>query len=139
MAAIGIDTHRDSLACCLIDGLGVPIDERTLPNDPAGHAGLVAWVRSLDPVPMVGLEGSSSFGAAAARVLAAAGLEVREVPPGLSHRERRTTRRAGKSDPGDALAIARVVARERDLPPVRLEDATTELALLTHGACPPRG
>lgn len=130
MAAIGIDTHKDSLACCLIDDLGIPVDERTLPNDPAGHAGLVGWVRSLDPVPVVGLEGSGSFGAAAARVLADAGLDAREVPPQLSHRERRTTRRAGKSDPGDAFAIARVVARERELPPVRLEDGTTELALL---------
>jgi transposase len=130
MAAIGIDTHKDSLACCLIDDLGIPLDERTIPNDPSGHARLTAWVRSLEPVPVVGLEGSSSFGAAAARVLASAGLEVREVPAQLSHRERRTTRRAGKSDPGDALAIARVVARERGLPPVRLEDGTTELALL---------
>lgn len=130
MAAIGIDTHKDSLACCLIDGLGVALDERTIPNDPGGHAALVAWAHSLDPAPLVGLEGSSSFGAAAARVLVAAGLDVREVPPGLSHRERRTTRRAGKSDPGDALAIARVAARERDLPPVRLEGAAEDLALL---------
>lgn len=44
----------------------------------------------------------------------------------LSRRERRTTRRVGKSDPGDALAIARVVARERELPPVRTEDPSTE-------------
>jgi transposase len=130
MTAIGIDTHKGSLACCLVDALGTPIDERTLPNDPAGHAALVAWVRSLDPVPLVGLEGSASYGAAAARALVAAGLETREVPPMLSRRERRASRRVGKSDPGDALAIARVVARERGLPPVRTEDPSTELGLL---------
>ena len=123
MAAIGIDTHKDSLACCLIDDLGQPLDERTIPNDPAGHAALVAWVRSLDPVPLVGLEGSASYGAAAARVLRGgrAGVPGRcrpSCPTGSAGQ----TRRAGKSDPGDALAIARVVARERELPPVRLED-----------------
>lgn len=130
MSAIGIDTHKATLACCLVDDLGTPIDERTLPNDPAGLVTLVAWVRSLDPVPVVGIEGSASYGAAAARALVAVDLPAREVPPMLSRRERRTTRRAGKSDPGDALAIARVVVRERELPPVRVEDASTELGLL---------
>ena len=86
MTAIGIDTHKGSLACCLVDDLGGPLDERTLPNDPAGLAALVAWVRSLEPVPVVGLEGSASYGAAAARVLAGVGLEAREVPPMLSRR-----------------------------------------------------
>jgi transposase len=57
-------------------------------------------------------------------------VSVREVPPQLSHRERRRTRRAGKSDPGDALAIARVTLREADLPPVRLLDRSVELHLL---------
>lgn len=130
MAAIGIDTHKASLACCLVDELGLPLDERTIDNDPAGHAVLVAWVGSLTPAPRVGLEGSASFGAAAARALAAAGLDVREVPPQLTRRERGRSRRAGKSDPGDALAIARVVAREPHLPPIRQEDAATELAVL---------
>lgn len=78
----------------------------------------------------IGVEGSSSFGAPAARFLVAVGLEVREVPPQLSRRERLRTRRAGKSDPGDALAIARVTVREADLPPVRLVDASHELQLL---------
>ena len=130
MTGIGIDTHKDSLACCLVDGAGVPLEERTIANDPAGHADLLAWVRSLDPAPTVGLEGSGSYGAAAARVLAAVGFDVREVPPRLSVRERRAGRHPGKSDPGDALAIARVTVREADLPPVRTDDAAAELDLL---------
>ncbi len=52
------------------------------------------------------------------------------MPPHLSRRERGRSRRPGKSDPGDALAIARVTLREPDLPPVRLEDRSTELGLL---------
>lgn len=52
------------------------------------------------------------------------------MPPQLSHRERIRTRRAGKTDAGDALAIARVTAREAELPPVRVEDASREIQLL---------
>ncbi len=129
MHTIGIDTHKDSLAACLVDGLGDPLDERTFGNDPAGHRALRDWLDG-GPDAVIGIEGSASFGAALARFLVAGGATVREVPPQLSRRERIHTRRAGKSDPGDALAIARVTLREADLPPVRLVDATLELQLL---------
>jgi len=130
MRAIGIDTHKDSLAACAIDELGGVLGEATFGNDPAGHAQLGSWARGLVPGGRIGIEGSASYGAAAARVLDAAGFDVCEVPPQLSHRERRRTRRAGKSDPGDALAIARVTAREGVLPPIRRADAAGELRLL---------
>lgn len=129
MTTVGIDTHKATLAACAVDALGTALDERTFANDPAGHADLAAWVSELD-AERVGLEGSSSFGAAAARHLATAGVDVREVPPHLSRRERIRTRRAGKSDPGDALAIARVTARETDLPPVRRADRSEDIGLL---------
>jgi transposase len=130
MTAIGIDTHKATLAACAVDGLGAPLDERTFPNDPAGHRALAAWARQVAPDGIVGLEGSASYGAAAARFLLTEGLAVREVPPHLSRRERIRTRRAGKSDPGDALAIARVTAREANLPPIRVADRTMEIGLL---------
>ena len=129
MTTVGIDTHKDTLATCAIDGLGNVRDERNFVNDRTGHATLAAWLTSVD-VAMVGVEGSSSFGAPVARFLVAAGFAVREVPPHLSNRERSRSRRAGKSDPGDALAIARVTAREPDLPPVRLAGRTSDIALL---------
>src|SRR2546427_9403421 len=130
MDAIGIDTHKDSLAACAIDALGTVRAEAAFANDPAGHAALGAWAARVAPGARLGFEGSSTFGAAAARRLERAGFDVREVPPHLSRRERRRTRRAGKSDPGDALAIARVTAREADLPPIRRVDPTTDLGLL---------
>lgn len=129
MRAVGIDTHKATLAACAIDEVGQPLAEATFANDGAGFTGLIAWLRDLD-VARVGLEGSAGYGAAAARFLLAAGVSAVEVPPQLSHRERLRTRRAGKSDPGDALAIARVTLREPDLPPVRLPDASRELQLL---------
>lgn len=130
MQAIGIDTHKDSLAVCLVDQLGTALAERTFDNNPAGHRALLEWSQVMAPQSRVGIEGSASFGAPAARFLLAAGLEVREVPPHLSRRERLRTRRAGKSDPGDALAIARVALREGELPPVRLVDRSLEIQLL---------
>src|SRR5450756_2631253 len=130
MAAIGIDTHKATLAACAIDELGRPIGEATFANDPPGHAAFITWARSMAPDATVGIEGSSSFGAPLARSAQLAGLAVREVPPHLSRVERRRTRRPGKSDPGDALAIARVTAREANLPPIRLPDRSTELRLL---------
>jgi len=130
MAAIGIDTHKRTLAACALDDVGAVLDERVFDCDVAGFAALAAWVRASASAARIGVEGSASYGAPVARHLAGLGFEVREVPPQLSRRERGRTRRAGKSDPGDALAIARVTLREPDLPPVRLEDRTEELGLL---------
>jgi len=130
MAAIGIDTHKATLAACCVDELGTAVRERTFDNDPAGHRALLDWAAQAGHGTVIGIEGSASFGAPLARFLVASGWIVREVPPQLSRRERIRTRRAGKSDPGDALAIARVTARESDLPPVRLADASLEVRLL---------
>ena len=130
MQAIGIDTHKATLAACAIDELGRPLAEQTFANDPAGHTALRAWARTVAPGGRIGLEGSASYGAAAARFLLGAGEDVVEVPPQLSHRERLCTRRAGKSDPGDALAIARVTLREPVLPPIRTADRSREIQLL---------
>jgi transposase len=130
MTAVGIDTHKASLAACAVNELGAPLAERTFVNNPAGHAALGDWLRSVAPDAVVGIEGSASYGAALARFLLASGAVVREVPPQLSNRERGRTRRPGKSDPTDALAIARVTVREPVLPPVRLADRTVDIRLL---------
>ena len=130
MGVVGIDTHKATLAACAIDEVGQVLGEQTFPNEPAGFEALLNWLGELGELRRIGLEGSAGYGAAAARFLLAAGLPAVEVPPQLSHRERSRTRRPGKSDPGDALAIARVVLREAELPPVRTADASRELKLL---------
>ena len=130
MSAIGIDTHKATLVACAIDDLGTAVDETQFRNDQVGHDKLAAWAGRVAPGATIGIEGSSTFGAALARRLVAAGRAVRDVPPHLTRQGRSATRRAGKSDPGDALAIARVTARETGLPPVRLDDRTRQLGLL---------
>lgn len=130
MAAIGVDTHKDSLAACAVDDLGVVLDEREFRNDRRAHAELARWADRVAPGARIGVEGSASYGSALARHLVATGRAAVEVPPQLSRRERRRTRRPGKSDPLDALAIARVVLTEPDLPPVRTADVSRDLQLL---------
>ena len=88
MTAIGIDTHKATLAACAIDELGRAIGEATFANDPAGHDAFIAWARLTAPEATIGVEGSSSFGAPLARSVQLAGLAVREVPPHLSRAER---------------------------------------------------
>ena len=130
MQAIGIDTHKATLAACAVDELGRPLEERAFPNDRAGHAALAVWASGIAPAGRIGIEGSSTYGAALGRTLVASGVDVREVPAHLTRQGRRQSRRAGKSDPGDALVIARTTLREPDLPPVRVADRTRDLALL---------
>lgn len=130
MMAIGVDTHKSSLAACAIDGQGRAVAQRSFANSPAGHRAFARWLRALPLPRRVGIEGSGSFGAALSQRLLAAGEEVREVPAILTHRERRRTGRPGKSDPADALAIARVVLREEDLPRVRGPLGYRDLKLL---------
>jgi transposase len=72
-------------------------------------------------VTRVGIEGSGNYGrGAAVRLVLAGATEVVEVPPSLTSRERSARPGQGKTDPIDAVAIARITARETGLPPVRL-------------------
>ena len=61
---------------------------------------------------MIGVESPGSYGRCLVAALAAAGLEVLHVPAWRTHRERHR-QGPGKTDPGDALAIAEVVRRNR--------------------------
>src|SRR5581483_9107746 len=62
--------------------------------------------------------------------LLAAGEEIVRVPPKLMAHARDAARTYGKSDPIDALAVARAAAREPGLPLARLDGPSRELRLL---------
>jgi len=127
--AIGIDSHKSSLQAAAVDPLGRVLDEGRFANDPKGHAALAIWVKRQAEPRVVGIEGALGFGAAAGLYLLAAAEDVREVPATLTYRERRRQAR-GKSDPIDAIAIARVVAQEPDLPSAKRTAAFSDLKLL---------
>jgi transposase len=64
------------------------------------------------------------------RDLLTAGESVVRVPPKLMAKVRDSARTFGKSDPIDALAVARAALREPDLPTARLDGPDRELRLL---------
>ena len=63
MAVIGIDSHKDTLAGCLIDADERVVEHRDVPNSAHGHAELVTWAQTAG-VERVGIEGSGSRGRA---------------------------------------------------------------------------
>ena len=110
----GIDSHKRTLAVAIVDDAGRQIAVEAFANDPRGHLRLGKWLAD-HGVTRVGIEGSGHLGRAAAAWLIDVGFDVREVPCGFTVRERRRRAGGGKSDPIDALAIARVTAREEHL------------------------
>jgi transposase len=121
--AIGVDSHKATLEAVALDALGRPLQGRRFRNDIAGHRALLTWITGFGERRVTGIECSGTFGAALAKCLIAAGEDVREVPGNLSFAEA-NLRSKGKSDPTDAVAIARVVLREPSLPAVK--DGTNE-------------
>ena len=130
MASIGIDTHKATLAVSAVDDLGRQVAAGTFSNDPRGHVALLRWTQRQPGPRRIGIEGAGSFGAAVAEVLVAAGESVVEVPAQFTLRERRSLLQRGKSDPGDALAIARLTAREPRLAALRRPGVAADLKLL---------
>ena len=124
---IGIDSHKDNVAACAVDELGAELVAATFPNTCAGHGALLEWAHRIGKISRFGIEGSGGLGFALAKHLASAGERVVEVPAFLTVRERRRLRVRGKSDHADALGIARVAVRERELPPFSVHDPTRQL------------
>lgn len=129
--AIGVDSHKSSLAAAALDELGRVVGVREFPNDARGHDALHKWSKAQGHERVIGIEGAGSFGAGLARHLLEADEKVHEVPAFLTHRERKRNPSKGKSDPADAVAIARVVARGEGLSSPRRADVFVDLKLLS--------
>ncbi len=127
---IGMDVHKDTVAVSLIDGTGREQAATTVENTVAGHERLITWLSERAPTARCGMELSGGIARGLATALGAAGHLVVAVSPRLSSREARRLRSRGKADPSDALAVARVTAREPALPAVRTGDAEEDLKLL---------
>lgn len=91
-----------------------------MPNTEVGFYALEQLL-SVHDVRRVGIEGSGNRGrGAAARLVLVGAIEVVEFPPLMTSRERSGRPGQGKTDPLDAVTIARSTAREMTVPPVRL-------------------
>jgi transposase len=128
MIVIGVDVHKHSLTAVAVDEMGRLLDELTVgyPDEV-----LLAWARRLGVERLWAVEDCRHVTRALERRLLAAGEELVRVPPKLTGAARRAGRTRGKSDPIDALAVARVALREPDLDRPRPgEERYRELKLL---------
>lgn len=110
---VGIDVHKQSHAAALIDDRGGELGVLTVANSPAGFAKRITWLQEHDAGgAVIGVESPGSYGRSLVTALMRAGFEVLHVPAWRTHRERHH-QGPGKTDPGDARAIADVVRRKR--------------------------
>jgi transposase len=133
MIVIGTDTHKRTHSCGAVDaGTGRLADERSAAAREPGFRELLAWGRELDGERVWAIEDCRHVSGALERFLVAAGERVVRVPPKLMGQGRRGERAAGKSDPIDALAVARAALREgvETLPVAHLDPEALELKLL---------
>ena len=131
MMVVGVDSHKDSLVCAVVDEAGRAVSSESFPNTGAGHEAMWTWTQALGSVVRVGIEGSGSYGRGLAQMLVASGAVVVDVPPQMTERARRRQRTRTKTDQADALAIARVTLREQGLPQVQAAGLGDDLRALT--------
>jgi transposase len=128
MIVIGVDVHKHSVAAVAADEAGRMLAEQTIQ---VGSDQLLAWAAGLDPQRLWALEDCRRLTRWLERQLLSAGEELVRVPPKLMAPERRHARGRGKSDPIDALAVARAALREPSLGRPRPdEEPFRELKLL---------
>ena len=113
MIVIGVDVHKLSVTAVAVDEAGRILDERTVP---VGSDELAGWASALDAERLWALEDCRLLTPWLERQLLGLGEELVRVSPKLTVPERRAGRTRGKSDPIDALAVARAALREPDLP-----------------------
>ena len=129
MVTIGVDSHKRTHTLVAINDVGKKLAERTLAATPEGHLDALAWAGRW-PQRRWAIEDCRHLTRRLESGLLAAGEAVLRVPPRLMAAERRGGREQGKSDPIDALAVARVALREPDLPVARLDGPAREVKLL---------
>ena len=102
---------------------------RRSPRPDAGHLELRRWAAQW-PERTWGLEDCRHLSRRLDAELVRAGESVVRVSPKLMAGARRSGREPGKSDPIDALAVARAVLREPDLPVATLDGPDRQVRLL---------
>jgi transposase len=102
---VGVDTHLDSHTAVICDRTGRQLGQLRVPATAAGYGQLLAWARAQATGHELtwAVESTRHYGLGLWRHLATAGQQVAEIT-GTRHLAKR---RAGKTDPADALRAAR--------------------------------
>jgi len=132
VVVLGIDVHKMTHTAAAVDEVGRELAHKTVRATDAGHRQLLRW--ALGIWPQAGLrfavEDCRHVSTRLERALLAAGQQVVRVPPMLMAGVRASARTRGKSDPIDAVAIARAALREPNLPAATHDEVSREIRLL---------
>lgn len=129
MVTFGGDSHKRTHTLVAVDDNGRQLGERTVTATRSGHLEALDWAGQW-PERRWALENCRHLSRVLERDLLTAGEAVIQVSPKLMGSARRTGRELGKSDPIDALAVARAALREPHLPVAQLEGKEREVKLL---------
>jgi transposase len=133
MIVIGADAHKRSYACAgVLGATGELRASQSVTATTRGQEALLGWARGLGGERVWAVEDCRNVSGKLERFLLARGERVIRVPPKLMAGRRRGSRQAGKSDPIDALAVARAALEEgiATLPVAALEGPAREIKLL---------
>jgi transposase len=132
MVVVGTDVHKSTHTFVAVDEVGRKLGAKVVKTTSAGHGEAIMWAREHFGTDLRwGIEDCRNMSARLERDLMAAGQKVVRVPTKLMSQTRKSARTRGKSDPIDALAVARAVLREPDLPVASHDEVSRELKLLT--------
>lgn len=131
MVVVGADVHKRTHTFVAVDEVGRKLAEKVVRATTAGHRQAIRWARVQFGVELVwAIEDCRHLSARLERDLLSADQKVVRVPPKLMALTRKSARTRGKSDPIDALAVARACLREPDLPVACHDARSRELKLL---------
>src|SRR5215475_6467021 len=131
MVVLGIDAHKRTHTVVAVDEAGRQLGMRVTKSTSTGaHLDLVRWADQFGSARRWAVEDCRHLSRRLEADLLAAGEQIVRVPPKLMAGARDSARTYGKSDPIDALAVARAALREPGLPAARLEGPERELRLL---------
>lgn len=129
MVVLGIDAHKRTHTAAAADPVGRLVAAKTVVATSLGHLRLLQWAGQW-PQRVWAVEDCRHVSRRLESELLAAGETVVRVPPKLMAQVRASARTRGKSDPIDALAVARAYLREPDLPLACLEGESRQVKLL---------
>jgi transposase len=129
MVMLGTDSHKRTHTVVAVDANGRELAHTTQRATPAGHLAMLEWVQQWSE-RIWALEDCRHLSRRLEGDLVRAGERVVRVAPKLMAGARRGGRQRGKSDPIDALAVARAALREPDLPLAVLEGAERDVRVL---------
>jgi len=131
MIMLGIDAHKRSHTVVAVDHLGRQLGIKTTKaTTTAEHLELVRWADQFGVDRTWAVEDCRHLSRRLERDMLAAGESLVRVPPKMMAHARDAARTYGKSDPIDAMAVARAALREPNLPTAHLDPASRELRLL---------